>query len=335
MCWEVTIGNYRLGMIESVKIKRSVELLSDTAIITLPSTVYNKPIEDLKKISRGNKVLIKLGYNDKLETEFEGYVESVKFDNDSFKINCEDSIFLYRDVALENTQLDKSPNVKSILQYVNSKVTEKYEKQEDATKKGKYELECDYNFTYDTYVIKGQTAYDVLKKIQEEAKPNIYMKDKVLHVHPKYAKIYGQIQTYDFSVNIEESDLKFENELDRNVQVEIEYKDKAGKPQKITVGTEGGEKITRKTFTTDPKNADLLAKEELKDRVFTGYSGSFTGWLIPYCDAGYEVQIRDPEDKSKNGNYYVLAVEVDFSQNGGKRKITIGKKLSDGTGKTN
>ena len=50
MCWKVTIGAYQLGMIESVEIVRSVELLSDTATITLPSAVYNKAFEINDKI---------------------------------------------------------------------------------------------------------------------------------------------------------------------------------------------------------------------------------------------------------------------------------------------
>ncbi len=328
MNWKVSIGEYRLGIIESVKIKRSVELLSDTATITLPSTVYNKSMEDLKKLKRGANVVIELGYNGDYYTEFDGYVESLNYERDSLKINCEDAIFLYREVALANIELVNN-GVKQILEHVNLEVTNQY-KSSDESKQGPYTLSCDYDFSYDKFVINGMNAYDVLKKIQEEAKPNIYLKEKVLHVHPMYAQTFGEKQYYDFSINIEDSDLKYEDADDRKVQVEIEYIDKDGKSQKVTLGDTGGKKVTRKNYTSDSASATLLAQEELKNRVYTGYAGSFTGWMIPYCDAGYVVNIKDSEDESKAGSYYVLAVEVNFSKSGGKRKITIGKKLSDG-----
>ena len=37
--------------------------------------------------------------------------------------------------------------------------------------------------------------------------------------------------------------------------------------------------------------------------------------------------IVDPDYEYKNGTYYVTAVEVDYSKGGGKRAITLGKRL--------
>ena len=36
MRFDITVGDYRLGMVEKVEVRRSVEQLSDTAVITLP-----------------------------------------------------------------------------------------------------------------------------------------------------------------------------------------------------------------------------------------------------------------------------------------------------------
>ncbi|KAF0190323.1 MAG: Uncharacterized protein FD166_3823, partial [Bacteroidetes bacterium] len=43
--WSVKIGQYRLTMIDSVEIIRSVEKLSDTAVVTLPGSCFNKALE--------------------------------------------------------------------------------------------------------------------------------------------------------------------------------------------------------------------------------------------------------------------------------------------------
>ena len=39
MDFDITVGNYRLKMVDAVKVKHSVEQLSDTATITLPAIV--------------------------------------------------------------------------------------------------------------------------------------------------------------------------------------------------------------------------------------------------------------------------------------------------------
>jgi len=74
----------------------------------------------------------------------------------------------------------------------------------------------------------------------------------------------------------------------------------------------------------------LQAKNEYVSRVYDGYEGTFTGWLVPYCDAGYQVKLVDEDYQDKTGNYYVLEVKTNFSKSGGVRTIKIGKKLSDG-----
>jgi len=315
MSWKITIGNFRLMYIEDVSIKHSVEELADTATITLPATMYNKSLDVENKLARGNKVTIELGYNDNLKTEFEGYIESITTDGGAVKLICEDEIFQYRK-SIPDTQL-KNNSVADILKYVNSNIDTSFG------------LDCDYSFTYDTFTIKSNTGYDILKKIQEEAKPNVYVKDKKLHIHPRYAQTFGNAQ-YDFSVNIESADLKYRKEDERKYMVEINGKGSDGKPIKIQQGTSGGDKETINiSAVSSTSSLTQMAKEILICKVFTGYEGNFTGWLIPYCDAGYEVSIRDKEYEYKNGKYYAIAVETTFAQSGAKRKITLGKKLSD------
>lgn len=55
------------------------------------------------------------------------------------------------------------------------------------------------------------------------------------------------------------------------------------------------------------------ADEELKVRAYTGYEGSFTGWLEPYVEPTWLAEIRDTEYEYKNGSYYVLGVETTFA----------------------
>ncbi|MBR4787851.1 MAG: hypothetical protein IK013_08290 [Bacteroidales bacterium] len=113
MCHKITVGSYRLVLLESVKITRSVEALSDTAVIVLPGMVHNQTIEIEDKVKVGDAVKIELGYNDKLKTEFEGYVQRIGTDGGSIKLECEDGLWLFRKAVADKVYANK--DVKDIL----------------------------------------------------------------------------------------------------------------------------------------------------------------------------------------------------------------------------
>ena len=117
------------------------------------------------------------------------------------RIHCEDELYKFRK-DLKDRVL-KSVTVKTLLTSVAEEV-------------GKYEVACDYDFTYDNFTIHAATGYDVLRKVQSETKANIYLRGKTLHVHPQYAQI-GEKVIYDFAVNIEKSDLKLPGRLEAEV----------------------------------------------------------------------------------------------------------------------
>lgn len=315
MSWNIRIGGFRLRMVEKVSIKRSVELLSDTATITLPGTVFNKAINIEDKIKVGDAVEIELGYNDDLKPEFKGYLKAIKTDGGSLTLELEDDIYLFRKSVKDEEMKDAS--VKNILANICSQV-------------GGFSVSCDYDFTYDKFVINNATGYDVLKKIQDEASPNIYLKDKVLHVHPQYAEIFGEAR-FDFSRNIERdgTDLKYKSEDERKLLVVVEGTDETGATVSVEKGSTGGDKMTLKLPGVSSRSSlEQKAQSVLEQKVYTGYEGSFQSWLVPYVDAGYKVAITDPDYEIKNGTYYVISVETTFSKDGGVRKITLGKKIS-------
>lgn len=312
LSWKITLENYQLMLLEGVEITRSVEQLSDTATITLPGSVFNKALDIEDKIKRGNTVKIELGYNDDLITEFEGFIESIETNDGSITIKCEDAIYKLRQPVSDKEFTN--PDVSVILNYVLAQI-------------GGYTLSCDYQFKYDKFTILSNTAYKVVKQIQEETKANVYLKGNVLHVHGQYKEIFGTAE-YSFQQNIESSELEYRNADDRKTEVVVEGKSKDGKVIRETAGQKGGDTIT-KTIpgVSDPASLKNMAEEQLKVKSYTGYSGSFTGWLIPYCDAGYKVTISDDDYEFKDGTYYVLEVVTNFSKSGGSRQIKIGSKI--------
>ena len=307
---------YRLALLDSVRIVSSVNNLADTAEIVLPETVMNRPLDLEKKIVRGSEVSVLAGYNaEQLETEFTGYVREVVNTGGNLTIMCEDALFLFR-TGIADKQL-KQVNIQKIAQYVVSQID------------GSYSVDCDYNITYEKFVIHSATGYDVLKKIQEETHAHIWFDtaNKVLHIHPAYLKKTGEVY-YSMQMNIEDSSLEFKNRQDDKLEVVVESTDIQGKVHKVTAGTTGGRRISVKVGTMDQGSLQQLAKQILKQRSAPKYEGSFDTWLEPMVRPGYSARIKDEEYPDKTAWYYVESVETQISRSGGKRSITPGIKLA-------
>lgn len=316
MSHKIMIDGKELPLLESATIKESVESLIKTAEIKLPYMRYNKPIAPLDSIARGQKVTIGLGYNDDIKEEFSGYVSNVYADRSGMVISCEDGMYEFRTASLKNEVL-KNPSVEDILKRVI--------KQVDPSLK----LACDYDFQYDKFTIQTATALDVLKQIQDESHCGIYLTGGTLHVHPVYTENLGTVK-YDMAKNIDRDgfSLKFKSKEDRRLKVTAKGKDKDGKQIEKYAGEGGGdtETIDYKGITTEA-SLQKIADEAYARKSYTGYEGSFQGWLIPECHCGYRAEISDETDTVKNGTYFVKSVETSYSRQGGIRKVELGKRL--------
>jgi len=306
---------YSLQTVASVDIECSVDNLSDTAIITLPEAVMNQVLNIGNEVKRGSEVIIKSGYDKKLETEFVGYVQDIVTNDSSLKIMCEDALFQFRkgvkDVELKPTSLPKIAQL--LIDQIDSS----------------FILKCDYDITYEKFVIHQATGYNVLKKLAEETKANIYFntEKKELHVHPPYIEQGGEV-IYSLQRNVENSSLEFKKAIDRKVEVTVEKTNLAGKIESYTTGTTGGEKITLKVGSVS--NADLkkIADAELIRRSADMYEGSIDTWAIPFVQPTYTAKIKDEDYPEKDGKYYVTGVTTAINESGFKRTVKIGIKVS-------
>lgn len=81
MAYDIEIGGWHVGMLDSVEVHRSVELLADTATITLPGAQYNVALDVEDKLHRGDKVIIRFGYKEEgLKEEFTGWLQQISTD---------------------------------------------------------------------------------------------------------------------------------------------------------------------------------------------------------------------------------------------------------------
>ena len=192
MAYDITIGNYKLGMLAAVSVHKSVELLADTCEITLPAAQLNLALDVESRIRRGDRVTVKFGYKEtELVKEFCGWLQRIATDGGDIKLFCEDDLFTFRK-DIPNEVL-KKVSLSELLAHIIKGV-------------GKdYKVNCTYTWTYAKFVIHDATGYDVLKKVQEECGADIYLQDGTLHIHPP-GEVTGAERRYDFALNLEETD---------------------------------------------------------------------------------------------------------------------------------
>ena len=324
MIWNVVFKTngkeYSLGIISDISIESSVDNLADTAVITLPEAVMNQVLNLENKIGRGSEVKIQLGYDyeQNIKTEFVGYVQDIVTNDSSLKIKCEDALFLFRKGVKD--EAFKLVSLKKIAQSLINQVNSDYRLVIDG---------YDDDVYYEKFVIHQATAYDVLKKLAEETKANIYFdtEKKELHIHPPYLEKAGEV-VYSMQKNIEKSSLEYKKALDRKFEITVERTNINGKVESFTTGTTGGDKVTVRVGSLSSLGIKERATAELIRRSADAYEGSIDGWLIPFVKPTYTAKIRDKDYPDKDGSYYVVSVTTSFSESGGKRTVKLGVKLS-------
>ena len=317
--WEIKFKTngvvYSLQTVASIDIECNVDNLIDTAVITLPEAVMNTVLNIGNEVKRGSEVTIKAGYDNELKTEFVGYVNDIVTNDSALKIMCEDALFLFKK-DVKNVEL-KPTSVPKIAQLLIDQID------------SSFTLKCDYDITYEKFVIHQATAYDVLKKLAEETKANIYFntEKKELHIHPPYIEKGGEV-IYSLQQNVENSSLQFKKALDRKVEVTVEKTNLAGKIESFTTGTTGGDKITLKVGSVSSADLKKIANAELIRRSADMYEGSIDTWAIPFVQPTYTAKIKDEDYPEKDGKYYVTAVTTSINESGFKRTVKLGIKVS-------
>ncbi|AMA48993.1 hypothetical protein [Flavobacterium covae] len=315
---KVEIGDYTFNSIHEIEITKSVEDMSDTAVIKLPTKFKVKQNGEQKftenAIKVGDKVSITLGYEDKYSgVEFNGYVTKVS-PKIPLEIHCEDSLWLLRRKNI--TKSWESTTMKEILKEV---VKDTPVKLADNIPDVKLEK----------WIIKNANGAQVLESLKKDLLMSVFINDSgKLYCGLQQLTNVGETVVYDLNYNLVENNLEFKTKEDRKIKIKYTYIDKENKRKSIEVGDPDGEQRTYHTSViSDTKKLEEMAKAEIEKLKYDGFEGDITSFLIPFATRGMKAKILDSEHPNREGNYFIKKVVTTFGTSGARRKVTIGNKL--------
>ena len=317
----ITLGDYIFKQINEVVIDRSVDTLSDTATIKMPTSFllgnedkgFTRQKLD-KAIKPGDEVVIVLMYEGIIEKqEFMGYVKKIK-PTIPMEIECEDAIYLIRKRKLN--KLFVNAKLVDVLEYIVAGTGVKLSTVIPAMQ-------------LDRFLLKDVNGAKALQTIKEEFGLAIYIDDdgKLFAGLKQQLNAINKVE-YHFQRNVISNDLEFTNEED--VSLRVKAIGIAPDNTRITVevgDTEGEERTLHFYNISDKAKLTELANAELLKLKYTGYKGSLTSFLEPDCDRGWSADIVDGNYPEKSGTYFVESTQVTYSDAGARRVVTLGVKL--------
>lgn len=315
MIAKVTTGNIYFTDVHAIEITQSVNQLSDTAKITLPRfyrQLKGKYPPDY--IKPGDPVKIEFGYRETgMNTEFEGYVKEISADT-PLEITCDG---LY---PLRQNNFVKSYNSITLRQLL-AEIT-----------KGTFikKVSCP-DAAMGKYIIDNASSYQVLEKIKEQF--GFFARIIGNHLFVGFAWDWRPGFTknclYDMQNNVKGNDLKYKTLDQFNVRVRVKIRNKKSKEAYVEVGSKNKDATvhTIEYAADNAKTAKKIADARLKKSVYTGYTGSVTGFGIPITNAGDSLTIKNQREPYREGTYLIEKVVKNYDSSGISRKNDIAFKV--------
>ncbi|MGP1514456.1 MAG: hypothetical protein ACTTJH_00665 [Bacteroidales bacterium] len=326
---EIEIGKIKFygenAGINSVEIDMSVKNLTQSAKIVMPLNFKEK---DGKKITdlvhTGDKVLIRLGYNDNIEEEFRGYVKKIGAAA-PLEIGCDDEWYPFKRAEQINKSW-KSTTLKEILTYLF---------------KG-WNIEAVEVNLPTGFVIKNATPFEAIKGLKESYGflAKIDEKSKTIKCFwaydfkgfNKHTYVLGtrkeeslqKLHQRELSPNVVKNDLKFNKKEYIKLHITGKCKTKAGKQITFEYGSKDDDAVKRTCnfLSTVDNEEDLKERtiQEYNNRSFDGYEGKITGFGVPRVKAGDTIKMVDVDNEEREGEYLVESVKVKCGVSGGFRR---------------
>lgn len=335
---DITIGKFRFSGVNNVRINRSLHSVVETATIEIPAkakVVKNGKADATevvtgKQFSDGDAIVIQLGYNGNLDTEFRGFVKRRDLGL-SLAIECEGYSWLLRRNKVNISQ--QSISVKNYLNAAIKGIDKQYAIKIDC------ELECELSNVQING--NGLDVINSLGKYTDGAVSCFFKEPDVLWcglLYTTYAEgddvlNKGKVD-YRLGYNVlKDNNLK--QRITNDDPVEVMYTKRLSSGDQVS-GLSSVFKTAKRTHNKilnqilSASVLKRLADEKAYMLNYTGYEGTLQTFLLPKASPGYLAYVTDSNYEERNGIYAIESVETTFGMHGARRTIEIGAQLGFG-----
>lgn len=308
---QIKIGDFSFKGVVELKIESSWDVLTDICTITIPRKLKYEG-RDIAMgadplFKKGDKVVVELGYNDKNNIEFIGYVRHIDAKT-PIVIKCEDSAFLLKDAG--KTISYRSVTLKKLLA--------------DILPSG-MDFEA-LDISLGQFRLRDVTPAKVLDELRKVYNLYSFFKGEKLFVGLPYPATKEIItHKFHFGKNIISDDLEYRKKEETKIKVKAISMLPNNEKIEIETGDPDGEIRTFHFY--DVKKADLeaLAMAEIERLRYSGWFGNFLSFGSPFVQHGDVVELEDNK-LDRKGAYFIRKVEIDFGNNGFRRTNHLDRK---------
>jgi hypothetical protein len=307
-----------------VEINQDIETLTDTCRITIPRRLEwdgkKIAIDDDPILQRGDKVIVKLGYDGKLKTRFIGYVKDIKA-GVPVTIECEDSMYLLKKELI--TKSYKSVTVRQLIEDIIPKGIEKVVYGDNEINIGQWRISKASIANVLDELKSKYNIYSYFRNITESG-----VTKPILYIGWGWWTDHRKEEIFEFSWNIIDSDLTYKRKEDIKLKAKAIAWQRNNTKIEVEVGDEDGEQRTLHFYNLDKTELERRAKVKLELLKYTGYRGSFTTFGEPALDKGDVANIIGNQ-YHPDGKYLVKNIRILSGVSGYRQIITPDSIIND------
>ncbi len=335
---EITINSLVFDYVVNVEISDTWENITSTGLILIPNKFRIENEEVKIEFTRGDKVIIKLGYlytleginYDSTQEIFIGYVSRV-LNDDIIQLHIEDSMYLLKQ---KNIQKYTGDNL-IIKDFI-----------EDLFDLASINIEVEYideTINIGDWRIQNKNIAEILYQLR---KFGLYARfeGEILKIDTPYDITLSQSERqertkdFKFQYNIINSNLEYRLKTDLNtvvkglslleddtkIELYASYNQNGTIITSATAPANIGTQITHTTYNQTQAQLKDTIKKLLPTVHYEGYYGSFTTFGLPYVKPGFFANIIDDKYPERDGRYIIKRTNYSFGQNGFRQNIELG-----------
>jgi hypothetical protein len=331
---------------ESIEIRSSWDMLTDTATLLLPKKIsyfnalntetkfitgavpisLNTPAEEFPVFLQGDKTNLSGGYGVDVPLIFSGYIRAVA-PNHPIHIDFEDSMYLVKNKFIEKESFKSEISAKGfvtlleVIQFITEGINIK--------------LNVVDGVKFGNLRISSSTASQVLDHIKKQYGLVSWFRGDTLNVGLAYLSDQAsEVLIHRFFASGEDVNIISTDQLEYKTEDQVRIKLKMisiypdNTKEEVIVGDLDGELRTAYQYDVPVESMEKMATEMLNKMVYEGYVGYFTTFLLPLVSHGDAVKLSDPEFPDREGTYLVKEVIYNYGVDGGRQRITLDRKIA-------